>query len=184
MVEITYQMMLSTLQTIALIVGIVYYLIIMRNSQRTQQIALETRQAQLLMQIYQRMSSPEYVSDWAEILNYEWDSYEDFELKYGSADHPKDFGKRASIWRSFDGIGLLVKQGLLDVENVYELLDSGVIFQWMKWESIIKEQRIRHGFPNQNIWFEYLAGELLKIRSERGVTEEPSETFTRYPSEH
>jgi len=35
MVEITYQMVLSTLQTIALIVGIAYYLIIMRNSQRT-----------------------------------------------------------------------------------------------------------------------------------------------------
>lgn len=184
MVEVTYQMMLSTLQTIALIVGIVYYLIIMRNSQRTQQIALETRQAQLLMQIYQRMSSSEYVSDWAEILNYEWDSYEDFELKYGSADHPKKFGKRASIWRSFDGVGLLVKQGLLDVENVYELLDSGVLLQWMKWEPIIKEQRIRYGFPNQSIWFEYLADELLKIRSERGVTKEPSETFYRYPSEH
>jgi hypothetical protein len=180
MVEITYQMIMSTLQTVSLMVGVVYYLWIMRNSQRTQQIALETRQAQLLMQIYQRMSTPEYVSDWAEILNYEWDSYEDFELKYGSGDHPKAFGKRAAIWRSFDGIGLLVKKGLLDVENVYELLDSGIIAQWMKWSPIIKEQRIRFGFPNQNIWFEYLADEICKIRSERGVTAEPSETHMRY----
>jgi uncharacterized protein HemX len=62
MVEITYQMILSTLQTIALIVGIVYYLIIMRNTQKTRELSLraqeltlkaqeqakETRQAQLL----------------------------------------------------------------------------------------------------------------------------------------
>jgi uncharacterized membrane-anchored protein YhcB (DUF1043 family) len=57
-------MVLSTLQTIALVVGIAYYLFIMRNSQRNQELtlkaqeqALETRQTQLFMQIYQDMSS-------------------------------------------------------------------------------------------------------------------------------
>jgi hypothetical protein len=160
--------------------SIVYYASVLRNANKTQQMQLDTRQAQLLMQVYQRMSTPEYVSDWAEILNYEWDSYEDFENKYGSAAHPKKFGKRASIWRSFDGVGLLVKEGLLDVEIVYELLDTGVIYQWMKWETIIKEQRIRYGFPNQSIWFEYLADEMYRIRHQRGVTDEPSETFARY----
>ena len=41
MVEITSQMVLSTLQTIALIVGIAYYLTIMRNSQRTRELSLK-----------------------------------------------------------------------------------------------------------------------------------------------
>ena len=44
MVEITYQMVLSTLQTIALIVGIAYYLIIMRNSQRTRELTLQSQE--------------------------------------------------------------------------------------------------------------------------------------------
>ena len=43
MVEITYQMVLSTLQTVGLLVGITYYLIIMRNSQRAQQLQLRAR---------------------------------------------------------------------------------------------------------------------------------------------
>jgi uncharacterized membrane-anchored protein YhcB (DUF1043 family) len=47
MVEITYQMVLSTLQTIALIVGIAYYLIIMRNSQRNQALALRAQEQAL-----------------------------------------------------------------------------------------------------------------------------------------
>ena len=176
-------MVLSTVQTFSLMIGVIYYIFSMRNSQRTQQIALETRQAQLLMQIYQRMNTPELWSDYAEILSYEWDSYEDFELKYGSGDHPDLFGKRASIWRIFDGVGLLVKEGLLDVVKVYELMDASVIWQWMKWGPIIKEQRIRYGFPDLNIWFEYLADEMYRIRRQRGVTAEPSETFGHYISD-
>lgn len=59
MVEIMYQMVLSTFQTIALIVGIAYYLFIMRNSQRNLQMQLETRRAQLFTQIYSDFRRPE-----------------------------------------------------------------------------------------------------------------------------
>ena len=53
MVDVSYQMVLSTLQTVGLLVGIVYYLTIMRNSQKNQQMQLETRQSQLFMQLFQ-----------------------------------------------------------------------------------------------------------------------------------
>jgi hypothetical protein len=45
MVEITLPIILQIVQTVGILVGIAYYLIIMRNSQRSQQIQLETRQA-------------------------------------------------------------------------------------------------------------------------------------------
>ena len=68
MVEITYQMALSTLQTIGLLVGIAYYLIIMRNSQRNQELALkaqehalETRETQLFMNIFNTYSSGDFI---------------------------------------------------------------------------------------------------------------------------
>jgi len=69
MAEITYQMILSTIQTIALIVGIIYYLTIMRNQQKTrnlalqaQENALQTRQSQLFMNVYnQSYSNPEFL---------------------------------------------------------------------------------------------------------------------------
>ena len=75
MVEITYQMVLSTLQTIALIVGIAYYLIIMRNSQRNQKIQVETRQAQLFMQIYDHYNDREFAKLVQEPLHlWEWEN--------------------------------------------------------------------------------------------------------------
>jgi hypothetical protein len=59
MVDLTYQMVLSTIQTVGILVGIIYYLTIMRNTQKTRELtlkaqeqALETRQAQLFMQWY------------------------------------------------------------------------------------------------------------------------------------
>jgi hypothetical protein len=36
MVEVTYQMVLSTIQTISLVIGISYYIIVPRNQQKTQ----------------------------------------------------------------------------------------------------------------------------------------------------
>jgi preprotein translocase subunit YajC len=44
MVEVTYQMVLSTIQTIALIVGIAYYMTISRKQQRTRELALESQE--------------------------------------------------------------------------------------------------------------------------------------------
>ena len=74
MIEITYQMILSTLQTAGLLVGIFYYIMVLRNQQKNQEISLrnqeltlksqalatETRQAQLFMQLFDRWSDPHF----------------------------------------------------------------------------------------------------------------------------
>jgi len=75
MVEITYQMVLSTLQTLGILVGIFYYVMTLRNQRKNQEIslrkqeltlkaqeqALETRQAQLFMNIYdRRLNNPHF----------------------------------------------------------------------------------------------------------------------------
>jgi uncharacterized protein HemX len=73
MVEITLPIMIQIVQTLALLVGIVYYITIMRNTQKTRELSLraqeltlkaqeqakETRQAGLLMQIYEAYRSTE-----------------------------------------------------------------------------------------------------------------------------
>ena len=56
MVDVRYQMVLSTLQTAGILVGIAYYIMTIRNQQKNQDMQLETRQAQLFMQIYNRFN--------------------------------------------------------------------------------------------------------------------------------
>ena len=41
MAEITYQMVLSTIQTVGLLVGISYYILTLRNAQHTRELALK-----------------------------------------------------------------------------------------------------------------------------------------------
>lgn len=69
MVEITYQMVLSTLQTLSLGVGVIYYIMTLQNTRRNQQLTLETRQAQLLMQIYQELISEANLKTWNETMS-------------------------------------------------------------------------------------------------------------------
>jgi len=171
MVEITYQMALSTLQTAGILVGIVYYITIMRNAQRNQRLQLETRQTQLLMQIYQDLTSETTLRNWIEILSYEFEDYEEFNSKYGAAYNRESFAKRFSVWRLLDGVGLLLRDGLLDPDRVYDLMDSTVIPQWEKFGHIIKQHR-NEGWPDAEEGFEYLYHEIMKVRKQRGIDED------------
>jgi len=179
MVEITYQMVLSTLQTIALIVGIAYYLFIMRNSQRNQELtlkaqeqALETRQTQLFMQIYQQLNSEESHKTSMEIYNLEIKDNDEFLQKYDSSVNPAHYGKRAYIWFSYNTIGELLRMGIIELELLIRLqLDPMVILMWEKWEEIIRATRVRENIPDLWEGFEYLYDEMKKFRSSRGYPE-------------
>ena len=75
MVEITYQMVLSTPQTLSLGVGVIYYIMTLQNTRKNQQLTLETRQAQLFMTIYSRFYTNEFWENTSDLGKWEWDSY-------------------------------------------------------------------------------------------------------------
>ncbi len=167
MVEFTYQMVLSTLQTIALIVGIAYYLIIMRNSQRNQKIQVETRQAQLFMQIYDHYNDREFAKQLAEpLFNWEWEDVDDFWDKYGPETNIDAYSMWASVFNYFKGVGVLVKRKQIDISVVYDLMSSFLVPYWKKWEPIIKAHRERYSVPTAWDGAEYLYNELMKYLEE------------------
>ena len=102
MVEITYQMALSTLQTLSLIIGITYYLLILQNQQKNQQIALETRQAQLFQSIYNRYQDKEFVEMELEVQSYDISDMDAFYEKYGE----EAWTKLMIIGRYYEGLGV------------------------------------------------------------------------------
>ena len=133
MAEITYQMVLSTLQTTGLLVGIFYYIMTLQNTRKNQQHQLETRQAQLFMYMYDRWSSPEFRkrSNWVNSI-IEYDNREDFFSKYGPKVDEEAFATWASIAAFYAGIGVLVKRGLIDIELVADLMRPSIVRTWEK----------------------------------------------------
>ena len=175
---------LSVIRDLVAIFGVIagfsYYVLTVRNSQRTQRQQLETRQAQLFMQLYQDLLSENNMRSLLDLLNMEWEDYDDFERKLGSDNNPDSFVKRTSIWFRMNGIGHLLRDGMIDSEKVFDLLGTWIDWLWMKWESIIKELRVRYHQPELYTEFEYLAVEMRRVRLERGITEELPDTYTRY----
>ena len=158
MAEITYQMILSTIQTAGLLVGIFYYIMTLRNQQKNQQLSLETRQAQLFMYMYDKWSSEDHTRKFSEIQKWEWKDYDDFQEKYGKEKNPDIYIRFSTIGRFFEGIGVLVKRELIDPYFVDDLMSSHILRFWDKFgESIIIETQTRENSPQYYEYIVYLA---------------------------
>jgi hypothetical protein len=170
MVEITYQMVLSTLQTAGLLVGIYYYIMTLRNQQKNREHSEETRKIQLLLRMNENISERSGSGvDYSEIMAMQWDNYDDFMSKYGVENNPDSYRKRMRIWRQMNVNGLLVRDGLIDARAMIDYIGYGPLWMWMKFKDIIEETRRRYDSPQQLIGFEYHAGELEKYRLSQGL---------------
>lgn len=184
MVEFSYQMMLSTLQTVALLVGIIYYILTLRNTQKTRELTLqsqelsrkalehasETRQVQLFMDFYKLDTSQEFGNILMEMIwLWEWDDYDDSIKKYGPVSGSvDDYSKMISVFLHFDGLGVQAKKGLLDFDDVCPLYNTRVIPLWEKYATLIYEARRRANSPQVYEHFEWLYDELKRIEVNRG----------------
>lgn len=159
MIEITYQMVLSTLQTLSLIVGMTYYLLILNNQQKNQKMTLETRQASIFTQLAFQAYSTENLTQYYEILQWKWKDPQDFFAKYGSVEAHV---KRMRIFLNLDLVGRLMREGLIDHLLVSQLLGAAILGTWNRFESIIKDERKRYGPHWMGDW-EFAVQEIKKV---------------------
>jgi len=133
----TLQTLLTFVTLISVPVGVFYHIMTLRNTRRNQQLQLETRQAQLLMNLYETYSSPDFRSQLNTIWYLEWSDYDDFWEKYGGENNPEIWSAWQSIAGFWNGIGILVKRGLADIGMIDELLGNILVGIWPMMEPII-----------------------------------------------
>ena len=141
---------------LGLTASILYYALVLRNQNKMMK-------TQMFMNLYATYSSPEFRRRYNDIsFNVEYDNYNDFWEKYGPVKNPEAFAEWTSVAAFFEGMGLLVKKRLIDIENVHDLLGSVIIDTWEKMGRAILESREIH---NIVLWqqFEYLYGEMKKL---------------------
>jgi hypothetical protein len=175
MAEFTYQMVLSTLQTMGILVGIIYYIAIMRNNQRNQRQQLETRQTQLFMDLYRSWSSKEFQKDLEQMrMIWTFDGYDDFFEKYGVESNPDDHALYDQVGMWLEGIGVLVRRGLIDINLICEMTSFAgtVVMLWRKFGPVIIEFRERNGLPTYLQDFEYLHDAIRPIWVEQNPEKE------------
>ncbi len=181
MVEpISIQTLLTYLTLISVPVGVFYHIMTLNNTRKNQKMQLETRQAQLFMQIYREMSSPEHYMRANELLHMEWEDFDDYYRKYGSENNPEAYALRCSMWYRLNGVGLLVKAGLIDADRVYDLMRNTILMQWKKWGDIIIRIREEWNIREYLEGFEFIANEMEKESESRGFSADVPEGFGRY----
>ncbi|TFH16817.1 DUF4760 domain-containing protein [Candidatus Bathyarchaeota archaeon] len=158
---VEFSTILQFIQASGIIVGVAYYIMNIQNNQRNQQLTLETRQAQLLMQIYDKVNNKEFTQDWAEI-NYFWkwkDSKEYWE-KYGT--NLEVYPKFQNVANTYEGIGFILQSKLVDPKLIYGILRNTPILIWEKFSPMIKEYSEKADEPTLFPGFEFLYEELSK----------------------
>ncbi len=94
-------------------------------------------QARLFMEIYERFTDKGFWDMVNEIRQFDYIDFDDFEKKYGQYDR----NKSQAVASVFEGIGVLVKRGLIDIRLVNDLMPLTIISVWEKMEPIIVEAR-------------------------------------------
>jgi hypothetical protein len=122
--------------------GLAYYVLTVRNQKRS-------RQAQLLMNLYEAYRNTESRKQSLEIQNWEWKNFEEFFQKYGNH-NPEEWAKWEAKASFFNGIGILLKRDLIDIELLDDLLWSSVNRHWnvlgmgpvlVEWRKRLLERR-------------------------------------------
>ena len=136
---------------VGLTASLIYYANTIRN-------ATKARQAQVYVQLWNKFNSPEFFKRYYDFLNREWDDYDDWVEKYGKH-RVTDIGKfseAVSLGTYFEGVGVLLKNGYIDIEPVVDLLGTTILGYWGKMGPLMKEFRVRNNNPRAYLYAEYL----------------------------
>lgn len=162
--QVTFQTIFQFLQTVSIMVGIAYYLMILQNQQKSQQSTLETRQAQLFMQLYNKVVSQEGIDNLGLLVRAEWSSYEEWVEKY---QNDEEYAKAFVFYlMQMEGVGVLIKEKLVSIRLV-AMFFAGITRQiWEKYKDIILEERKHMNYPRYASEWEYTYNELMKYMKE------------------
>lgn len=175
--SVSLQTLLTYLTFISVPVGVFYHIMTLRNTKKNQELQLETRQAQLFMNLFESFRSLEFRRLWHQVMVYDWKDGSDWEERFNERTNPEAIASFTSVMSFFTGIGLLLKEGLVDIRLVHELMAPTIMVTWARYEPIFMWDR--EFFQNPEMWgnFEYLYNTIKEIYEDPKGLEQAIEFF-------
>jgi hypothetical protein len=132
----------------SVVAGVIYYAFQIRHQNKM-------RQTDLVMKLYSQFNNLEFQKTWEEVLAREDVSFKDYMKKYGRAGV-------LTVGIFFEGIGILLKRRLIDIELVDDMFTGPIKMTWEKMRDMTLEGRKVTNRPETLEWFEYLYNEMKK----------------------
>jgi hypothetical protein len=178
---------LALLQSVSYIAGALgvcvaaaYYVMNLRISQKNQELSLkaqqqtlENRQAQMFMNIYERVTSKEFGNAWEKVILTPWKSFEEYSKLW---DDPEFNEAAIHVAQTYEGIGVLVREGLLDIRLVALLLCATVRRFGERITPVLEDGRKAMGYRRWLSEVEYLYIELIRYIGEHPELDTKFET--------
>jgi hypothetical protein len=132
----------AALAAAGVLVGVVYYILDMRNQTKM-------RQTDLIMRLHTHSCTKEVMEAMQKVLSIKFDDYDDFVDKYGpwAAETP-EWTAILIVGQFMEGIGVLLHRKLADAEAIHELFDVETV--WRKFEPLV--MGIRSLRPNSRAY--------------------------------
>lgn len=162
---VSLQTVLTYLTLISIPVGVIYHILTLNNTRKNQEMQLETRQAQLFMQMYNRFQDSVRGLDWSEIIFTKLSGLDEFFEKSKSDENFRLVTQ--AFFAFYEGLGVLVKEGYLSLRLIV-LMWAGSTRKF--YENIvlpiIEEGKVYWDYPR--LWSEtvYVCKEVLKYMEE------------------
>jgi hypothetical protein len=151
---------------LGLIVSILYYTTILQNANKTQQMQLETRQGQLIMQVYHKFSTLETANAFQKFTEIRNKIETPDDLLDEWVNNSENYESMWILGTFFEGVGVLVKENLLEIRLVAELMTGPLTEYWVMFAPHIDEVRERGNTPRMLAETEYLYNTLINYVEE------------------
>jgi hypothetical protein len=144
----------AILAAAGVLVGVVYYILDMRNQAKT-------RQTDLVMRLYATFSSNDFQDAWTKVRKRAqevegMDNIYEFEEKVGGL---REFNQ-VSLF--FEGVGILLKRKIVDNSMIDDLFGGAITRAWETVRTGIMKGRRQLDDPTIYYYFEYLYNEMKK----------------------
>jgi len=145
----------------AAVIGVRSYINSNKRTEEARGRELETRQAQLFMQIYAKWNEADFSDRWFDLWGMGvWSDYGKF--KEGILDNPDKMKSLSVLIRFFEGLGVLVRENLLDIRLIALTMAGDTKFFWDQYKQIIVEWRRDWNYARMMDETEYLYNELTR----------------------
>jgi hypothetical protein len=150
-------MVLSTIQTVSLVIGIIYYITIMRNQQKTQELARKaqeeaenSRKRQLILQRFQSYNL-DYYRAYHKTMTAEFNDLEEYRRKYDRTVNIEHSSMWNYIVNTFNIAGLLYQEENTDLDLLFHLYPpNSIIRLWEQYSPVIID--LRHRMANPDLY--------------------------------
>ena len=146
----------------SVVAGVVYFVFQFRQQTKI-------RQTDLVMRLYSSFGSEDFQHAALKVMRLDYTNAKDYVKKYGAPGSERPVSMAImKIMFFFEGVGILLRRKLIDIDLVAQLFGPNIRWQWERIKPLIESFRTLLNAPGMANSFEYLYNAMIEKEHESG----------------